>query len=210
MVRQRARSILAFSVNFAAIALCTGCASIGNRVFEPNSNPIYSGTRIDCSQIATHDSEPPLGRGVGVVDLPFSLVLDTLLFPVDIVHFSEQPSSIDPLKQWNNVGGSGSFARDHWPPESDSNIPFGKVISNDVANFISSSKFKYGPDSAQFACCGGMEYYEDGVGGHAVKIQIPLNSRSTTSEFYILFYDKNDIRIKVIKYRQWTDAHWRT
>jgi hypothetical protein len=40
-------------------------------------------------------------------------------------------------------------------------------------------------------------YYQDGTGQHAVQIEIPLNGRWY---YYILFYDKDDKRIKVVRY----------
>jgi uncharacterized protein YceK len=203
----RALTYIAFIVTgvFAA-----SCSTANKHLFEPNSNPVYGGTRDDCHNIAHNDSKgEPAGVHVwAAVDLPFSFVADTLLLPFDLIHLSEQPPSIDPLKGWKNVGGSGILARDNWPPQIETNIPFGKIISDDVTNFVKT--IKNGPGSESYTCCGGMEYYEDGAGRHAIKIKIPLNGGGATSEFYILIYDKDNVRNRVIKYREWTGWAWRT
>jgi len=66
-----------------------------------------------------------------------------------------------------------------------------QAIVKDYQNYIE----MLSPEEKKFAGIG--QYYEDGAGQHAVEIQIPLNG---TWRFHILIYDKDDKRIKVVKY----------
>jgi uncharacterized protein YceK len=68
------------------IATASGCASITSVTFMSNGSPkIFSGARLDAAALAGDDltlnrfaTEPP---AYPALDLPFSLVLDTLLLP---------------------------------------------------------------------------------------------------------------------------------
>jgi hypothetical protein len=66
-----------------------------------------------------------------------------------------------------------------------------QTITNDYQDYIQ----KLPPEERKYA--GGIQYFEDGTGQHAVKIEIGLNG---TWWQHVLIYDKNDKRIKVIKY----------
>jgi hypothetical protein len=81
----------------------------------------------------------------------------------------------DPLAGWRFYKG------DH----------FDKAITDDYKNYIQKlpPKVKYYIDPYS------IWLFEDGAGQHAVKIEIPLNG---TYVEHILFYDKDDNRIKVI------------
>lgn len=68
---------------FLGACVLTGCASIKSTFYETNNRKIYGGTRIyaECftSILCTSYYLP-----VAVVDLPLSLVADTVLLPYDI------------------------------------------------------------------------------------------------------------------------------
>ena len=51
------------------------------------------------------------------------------------------------------------------------------------------------PEERKYA--GGIQYFEDGAGEIAIKIEIPLNG---TWWQHILIYDQNSKRIKTVKY----------
>lgn len=71
---------------------------------------------------------------------------------------------------------------------------YGKVsqsIVSDYQNYIKTLS----PDERKFMV--GTEYFEDGAGQHAVKITIGLNHSNWR---HVLIYDKDDKRIKTIKY----------
>jgi hypothetical protein len=66
-----------------------------------------------------------------------------------------------------------------------------KAITDDYKNYIQ----KLSPEEQKRA--GPIFYYEDGTGQHAVLIKIGING---TVWEHVLIYDKNDKRIKTIKY----------
>ena len=66
-----------------------------------------------------------------------------------------------------------------------------QTITNDYRDYIQ----KLPPKERKYA--GGIQYFEDGTGELAIKIEIPLNG---TSWQHVLIYDKNNKRIKTIKY----------
>jgi hypothetical protein len=66
-----------------------------------------------------------------------------------------------------------------------------QTISNDYQDYIQ----KLPPEERKYA--GGIQYFENGTGELAVKIEIPLNG---TWWQHVLVYDKDSKRIKTIKY----------
>lgn len=66
-----------------------------------------------------------------------------------------------------------------------------QTIVNDYQNYIQ----KLPSEERKYA--GMIQYFEDGMGEHAIKIEIPLNG---TWWQHVLIYDQNDKRIKMIKY----------
>jgi hypothetical protein len=66
-----------------------------------------------------------------------------------------------------------------------------KAISDDYHDYIS----KLSPEERKYV--GPLQFFEDGAGQHAVEIEIALNG---TWWFHVLIYDKNNQRVKVIKY----------
>ena len=71
------------------------------------------------------------------------------------------------------------------------NLDSNKTITDDYKDYIQ----KLPPEEKIFAT---LDYYfEDGTGQHAVLITVGLNG---TNWRHVLIYDKNDKRIKTIKY----------
>jgi hypothetical protein len=66
-----------------------------------------------------------------------------------------------------------------------------KAITDDYKAYIKTLS----PEEQKYA--GPILFYEDGMGQHAVDIEIGING---TSWKHILIYDKDDKRIKTIKY----------
>ena len=71
------------------------------------------------------------------------------------------------------------------------NLDSNKAITDDYKDYIQ----KLSPEERKFI--GYTEYFEDGTGQHAVKITIGLNG---TVWEHVLIYDKDNKRIKTIKY----------
>jgi hypothetical protein len=86
----------------------------------------------------------------------------------------------DPLAGWKVL-----FSKDYEKLD--------KAIAVDYRDYIQ----KLPPEERKFVDDYSIWFYEDGTGQHAVRIEIPLNG--TTWE-HVLFYDKDNKRIKVIKY----------
>jgi len=105
---------------------------------------------------------------------------------------SPQP---DPLIGWKELGSMGwnglASPGDHLPPLS-------KAITDDYQDFI--NKLPIRKDHANHSesyWIDEVSVFEDGTGQHAVVIQIPLDG---TWWKHILIYDKNNVRIKTIKF----------
>ena len=77
----------------------------------------------------------------------------------------------------------------HW--SSLVNLDDNKTITDDYKNYI----LTLSPEEQRRA--GPILYFEDGTGQHAVDIEIGING---TSWKHILIYDKDDKRIKTVKY----------
>jgi len=85
-----------------------------------------------------------------------------------------------------------------WNSSSLVNFQNNKVISDDCHAYISNlpTKLRNG--------VGPLEYFEDGKGQHAVLIAIAQNG---TDWAHVLIYDKDNKRIKIIKY---ISGHYRS
>jgi hypothetical protein len=85
-----------------------------------------------------------------------------------------------------------------WHFSSLNNLQNNKAISDDYQAYINNlpTKLRNG--------VGPMQYFEDGTGQHAVLIEIAQNG---TDWAHVLIYDKDDKRIKVIKY---VSGHYRS
>ena len=73
----------------------------------------------------------------------------------------------------------------------EANMDKNKVITDDYKDYIQ----KLSPEERKYL--GTIFYFEDGTGQHAVKIEIGLNG---TWREHVLIYDKDNKRIKTIKY----------
>jgi hypothetical protein len=78
-----------------------------------------------------------------------------------------------------------------WRPSSIGNLNANKIISDDYQRYIKNLP----PERSQFV--GTVDFFEDGTGQHAVKIRMGVNGAWWE---HVLFYDRNDSRIKIIKY----------
>ena len=67
-----------------------------------------------------------------------------------------------------------------------------QVIVDDYQNYIQ----KLLPEEKKYL--GAVFYFEDGTGQHAVRIESDINGKDCW--YHILFYDKDNKRIKIIKY----------
>jgi hypothetical protein len=83
----------------------------------------------------------------------------------------------DPLAGWNFYGGDY----------------LDKTITNDYKDYIK----KLPPGESFYVQDYNVHFFEDGTGQHAVRISIPLNG---SWREHVLIYDKDDTRVKVIKY----------
>lgn len=81
----------------------------------------------------------------------------------------------DPLAEWQKYYGK-----------------LDKSIVADYENYIQ----KLSPDERTYM--GPMFFYEDGTGQHAVRIETDIGGKDCW--YHILFYDKENKRIKVVKY----------
>jgi hypothetical protein len=87
------------------------------------------------------------------------------------------PPHPDPLAGWRGCDVSHLYSNN--------------AIMDDFKSYIQTLS----PDEQKFA--GPMFYYENGTGQHAVRIEIGING---TWWEHVLIYDKNDKRIKTMKY----------
>lgn len=78
-----------------------------------------------------------------------------------------------------------------WQLDFSPSGPNDKIIEKDYGDYIR----KLPPKEKTSAIVSG--YYKDGVGQHAVKLQIGVNG---TEWIHVLIYDKDNKRIKTIKY----------
>jgi hypothetical protein len=84
----------------------------------------------------------------------------------------------DPLAGWNKL-----FSADTEKLNS--------AIKNDFQEYLQSLSPRE-RDDARYA-----HYYEDGEGQHAIRFEVPINGADWA---YVLIYDKDNKRIKTIKY----------
>ena len=72
------------------------------------------------------------------------------------------------------------------------NLDSNKAITDDYKNYIQTLS----PEERKYI--GVYGFYENGTGQHAVKIEVDLGGKDCW--YHILFYDKENKRIKIIKY----------
>ena len=73
------------------------------------------------------------------------------------------------------------------------NLDSNKAITDDCKGYIQ----KLSPEERKYLGPSPIGFFEDGTGQHAVRIEIPING---TWWQHVLIYDKDNKRIKTIKY----------
>ena len=97
----------------------------------------------------------------------------------------------DPLAGWKPIGNiSYQLDPKHNFPGS---VPCNQAILDDMQNFIQTF-----PPNERGYNMGPFQLYEDGMGQHAVSFEVFVGAY--TSWHYALFYDKQNKRIRVVKY----------
>jgi hypothetical protein len=76
---------------------------------------------------------------------------------------------------------------------------FDQAIANDYQDYVQELRSKH-----YFIDENNFWFYEDATGQHAVRISIPING---TEWEHVLIYDRNDKRVKVVKY---VSGHYRS
>jgi len=189
-----------------SMILCSGCGSVVSRINSPNANPVYIGTRSDFHSVANnHGMNSEIWhRAIWVLDVPFSVVADTLWLPFDLYDLSEQRPTVDPLLGWTPVPAPAAAPGDN---VHTAKIPFNAKITEAVDAFIKKKAFKFGPQSSvalkKSNHVESMRFYEDDTGRHAVEMAIPLDNNASVVETYILIFNQADVLKKVIKYREY-------
>ncbi len=82
----RTMSIRFVSALLLALALCSGCGTIGAHHLSADDDPprgVYRGVRFDCECIGEGADIYP--TPVAILDLPLSFAADTLVLPYDII-----------------------------------------------------------------------------------------------------------------------------
>ncbi len=114
---------------------------------------------------------------MNITRFTFCILLAAILWIVGCAASKPGP---DPLAGWNVL-----FSQDEKKLD--------KAITVDYQGYIQ----KLSPEERYYVPGGSIWFYKDGNDQHAVRIEIPLNG--TTWE-HVLFYDKDNKRLKVIKY----------
>jgi uncharacterized protein YceK len=175
-----------------SLGLCSGCGSIASHT--SGSSGAYSGVRTDSELLFE-------GQTLFVIDYPFSAAADTLLLPVDL--WPKAPPPTNPIVGWKVVSDIGCKPGEMRVEISP--IPGYEAISADVQAFANQLPIDQVPDYAGGGTrrwCYWMEsltFYEDGTGQHAVSFIIPHDG---TDWGYALIYDKNNKRVKAVRYVQ--------
>jgi len=170
---------------------CSSCGTIGQHImpsYPPVKSPVYIGTCGDVGEIFSKEKgQPIITRAVCCVDLPFSLVADTLWLPFDLYDYHLHVQEANLLKGWTFK----QYERDRVGNVTN---PFEQVIDNDYQAFLKQNNLDsmgmvsgfYKNDTGQY-------------GAYAVEFEaMPRGERD--SYHYYLFYDKNGKRFKVKKY----------
>jgi uncharacterized protein YceK len=170
---------------FMVAAFCTGCGTITNR--DSYDTKPYGGVAWDFEMV-TGNTGSCMGFPIPcmILDVPFSLVGDTLFLPFDI-HYARQAKEYeaalqanpDPLKGWvftPAVIGNAEIEKDYksyyqqLPKEQKNRL-------TDITSFKNSS------------------------GEQAVEIEIGFWG-SVVLWRHILFYDQNNMRVRVVRYER--------
>jgi uncharacterized protein YceK len=104
-------SIRAILVTLSLVALvCSGCASIASHdpqgVSSRVNSGVYRGVREDWRVIAHAQGEETLGKPLACLDMPFSVVADTLWLPCEAI-----PAKTDSTATKENPRTDGTETR---------------------------------------------------------------------------------------------------
>jgi uncharacterized protein YceK len=182
-----------------ALVFCTGCGTVFSSLDSGMSRklyPPYGGVRLDANAVGE--------GGWGLVlalDVPVSLVADTLVLPIGLHNLTLQPPKVDPLAGWNSWGeydeeshpavyaNRGRMLVQQAQPAKHS--PLDKSIKDDYQGYLNKHEPGYFPDPLS------LTFHEDGAGNHAVRITIGRNGYYWV---YTFMYDKNNVRTEIIRY----------
>lgn len=111
-----------------------------------------------------------------------------------------------PLAGWKSIGIVG--IKTHEMSADIEVIPNHKAISDDVQVFVNKlpiqkDPFGFGDRRYCYWIEYPVEFFEDGTGQHAVSFHIATGGLDLR---YVLFYDKSDVRIKVVR----TERHYQS
>jgi len=157
----------------ASVALCPGCGTLGHQIGGPAE--VYGGVHEDCKAI---------GRGDVwlILDLPFSLVGDTLFISADL-------PLTDPVKGWTVIADYGACVNaPEYDNASDCLKKMPAPIAKDIKGFIDTLA---GGDLNEVA------YFESKDGRHGVRVTQQYSSSSYV-DYYVL-YTPSNARTKVVK-----------
>lgn len=185
-------SAIRFASCILLAAFCSGCGTFSAHMYGSPPRGAYYGVRADANLVSQ-------GHPGFIIDFPFSFIADTLYLPADL--WSQTPTP-DPLKSWKPAGAIG--CKVGYMSATIETLPGYKAISDDVQIFVNKlpvDTTRYDPNvnSDRRICywIDRMTFFQDGTGQHAVKIEIPWKG---TYWNYVLIYDKENKRIKKIKY----------
>jgi uncharacterized protein YceK len=178
-------TVTRFTLASMLAIFCSGCGTVFNHPEDGGRYP-YGGVKTDYYMGGGHQ----LGCGPWwFLDLPFSVVGDTLLLPSDAYYrhqvkayqasLKHDPPDPDPLAAW----------------KCDSDVQPDKDIVEDYQGYIQTLP----PDQKKSLIVNQymVMLFEDGTGGHAMQIKIGIDG---TLWKHVLIYDKSNKRIKVLKY----------
>jgi uncharacterized protein YceK len=77
------KDLRALALVMAATLSCAGCGTINDLTKGDGGQRIYGGVRQDAGMIQASNSDTPVV--LGILDFPFSFVLDTALLPVTLI-----------------------------------------------------------------------------------------------------------------------------
>jgi len=77
---KRLRSL---ALGMAVTLCCAGCGSINDITKGDDGQRVYGGVRQDAQMISGSNSSTP--KILGILDFPFSFILDTVFLPVTII-----------------------------------------------------------------------------------------------------------------------------
>ncbi len=103
---------------------------------------------------------------------------------------------LNPLEGWKELG---STAWQGLTAPGERSPALSKSITDDYRDFIAKLPIRKGRfvDRSESYFIDQLSFYQDETGQHAVRVRIPMDG---TYWNYALFYNRSDVRTKVIKY----------